>query len=531
MKTRRMFLIALCGAAMLIGASSCKKEKQENENGETMTIKASLSSADNNSKTHLDGKKVMWDTGDAFKLFTAEGTAGTKFSLTRIDGQDGKVAYFEGKHPGDAPYYACYPFNNVSCTAEGKFTFSIPQVQNDSPETVSGNSNAGPMVGYMEKPSGALVFKNVMSWLKVGLIGDVTIKRVTLTDNDGKPLNGTLTVSDITVGDDGTITGFKTAMTGGSNQLEIVSNEGFPLDASRYTYFWFQVPEGSLERLKLAAYTSTANDASDVLNLEEKQISGGINGNTILTAEVQKMVLPPGVLPGLYTVDLGADGRFGTDDDRKVFFSQSNLYWDGNSFNFETNQWDFPDDWYSNHVGFFFWSKTASVAYAKTYSDSGRTEDDIFFTNEEEETPNPAFHVNGETGQNQWRVLSADEWYCLLRGRTPAATGANNYKTLTISGTANTVKGVVILPDKSTTPLSNIKETDDLAKYNAVFFPATGARSYNLSMMTPDNGQCWASSPDGSEKACYSRFWPNDVSTLGATRQFGFSIRLVRDAK
>ena len=31
MKTRRMFLIALCGVAMLIGTSSCKKEKQENE--------------------------------------------------------------------------------------------------------------------------------------------------------------------------------------------------------------------------------------------------------------------------------------------------------------------------------------------------------------------------------------------------------------------------------------------------------------------------------------------------------------------
>ncbi len=531
MKKVRMFLIALCGVAILIGTSSCKKEKQENENGETMVIKASLGSADNNSKTHLEGKKVMWDMGDAFKLFPAGSTEGSRFALKRIE-EGGTVAYFEGKHPGDAPYYACYPFNSVSCTSAGStFTFSLPQVQNGSP-TGSGNTNAGPMIGYMEEPSGSLVFQNAMSWLKVGLIGDVTIKRVTLTDIDEKPLNGTLTVSDITVGDDGTITSFKTAMSGGTNQLEIVSNEGFRLDASQYTYFWFQVPVGSLENLKLAAYTSTANDASDVLNLEEKQIAGGINENTILTAEVQKMVLPPGVLPGLYTVDKGPDGQFGTDDDRKVFFSQSNLYWDGNSFNFEPNQWDFPTSWISDHVGFFFWSKTESVVYANTYSDDGRTMNDIFFTNKEEETPNPDFHVNGETGQNQWRVLSESEWNVLVRGRIPETTQAN-YKTLTISGTANTVNGIVILPDNSTTPLDAITETDDLAKYNAVFFPATGCR-HNGIMESLQDGQCWASTPSSTSAndAIYMRFRKDyKADVTGASRRFGFSIRLVRDAK
>lgn len=461
--------------------------------------------------------------GDAFRLFPIGGKDGTKFILKSIDEQDGKVAYFEGKHPGDAPYYACYP-NDVdilSCNQAGEFKFAIPQKQSE-------NTNAGPMVGFMEKPSGSLVFQNAMSWLKVGLIGDVTIKRVTLTDNDGKPLHGTLTVT-CNVDNTDRFT-FTTAMTGGTNQLEIVSNEGFPLDASQYTYFWFQVPAGSLERLKLAAYTSTANGANDVLNLEEKQIAGGINGNTILTAEVQKMILPPGVLPGLYTVDLGPDEQFGTDDDRKVFFSQSNLYWDGNSFNFETNQWDFPTSWVNNHVGFFFWSKTESVAYASTYSDSGRSADDIFFTNATETTPNENFHVNGETGQNQWRVLSLDEWKVLFEGRIPGATAAN-YKTLTISRTANEVSGVVLLPDNSTASLGDITETDHLAKYNAVFFPATGNTVNGGSLVNPQYGQCWASSPDGIDQGCYARFWTTGVGALGCNRYFGLSIRLVRDAK
>lgn len=289
MKTRRMFLIALCGIAMLIGASSCKKEKQENENGETMTIKASLGSADNNSKTHLDGKKVMWDMGDAFKLFRTVSTEGTKFSLTRIDETDGKVAYFEGWHPGDAPYYACYPFNNVSCTAEGTFTFSIPQVQNDSPETVSGNSNAGPMVGYMENASGPLVFHNVMSWLKVGLKGNATITRIVLTDMDGKKLNGTLTVT--CSGNKADNFSFTTAMSNdeGTSQLVYPVN-GIVLSEETATDFYFLVPAHSLAKAKLEVYNSDEEDATPILSKDNLTIDvgsePGVPENAILTATV-----------------------------------------------------------------------------------------------------------------------------------------------------------------------------------------------------------------------------------------------------
>ena len=538
MKTQRMILAALCGVAMLIGTSSCKKEKQENENeGEMMRIEVSVGGTDGNTKTHLvhDGNKykVAWDTWDAFNLFPIDKNNGSSFRFSELtEGSDGTTAIFEGHHPGNAPYYGCYPSGKVSCESPGVYKFTIDETQAGIPETVgvqTATANAGPMVGYMKDDESGLVFQNAMSWLKVGLIGDVTIKRVTLTDNDGKPLHGTLTV---TCRNERGFS-FETSMSGSgetANRLEIVSNVGYKLHPSQYTYFWFQVPTGSLERLKLAAYTSTANGANDVLNLEEKQIAGGINGNTILTAEVQKMVLPPGVLPGLYTVDLGPDGQFGTDDDRKVFFSQSNLYWNGNSFNFETNQWDYPTSWVSNHVGFFFWSKTESVAYASTYSDSGRSADDIFFTNATETTPNENFHVNGETGQNQWRVLSESEWNILFTGRIPGATAAN-YKTLTISRTANTVSGIVLLPDNSTASLGDITETDHLAKYNAVFFPATGNTVNGGSLVNPQYGQCWASSPDGIDQGCYARFWTTGVGALGCKRYFGLSIRLVRDAK
>ena len=285
MKTRRMFLIALCGVAMLIGASSCKKEKQENENGETMTIKASLGSADNNTKTHLDGKKVMWDMGDAFKLFPAEGTAGTKFSLTRIE-QEGNVGYFEGKHPGDAPYYACYPFNNVSCKSADEtksvFEFKIPESQSDV-------TNAGPMVGFMEKASGSLVFQNAMSWLNVSLKGNAAITRIVLTDMDGKKLNGTLTVT--CSGNKADNFSFTTAMSNdkGTSQLVYPVN-GIVLSEEKATDFYFLVPVHSLANAKLEVYNSDEEGATPILSKDGLTInvgSGpGVPENAILTATV-----------------------------------------------------------------------------------------------------------------------------------------------------------------------------------------------------------------------------------------------------
>lgn len=281
-----MFLIALCGIAMLIGASSCKKEKQENENGETMTIKASLGSADNNSKTHLDGKKVMWDMGDAFKLFRTVSTEGTKFSLTRIDETDGKVAYFEGTHPGDAPYYACYPNDKVTCKSAGEtesvFEFEIPESQSDV-------TNAGPMVGFMEKASGFLVFQNAMSWLNVSLKGNATITRIVLTDKDGKKLNGTLTVT--CSGNKADNFSFTTAMSNdkGTSQLVYPVN-GIVLSEETATDFYFLVPVHSLANAKLDVYNSDEEDAAPILSKDDLTINvgsePGVPENAILTATV-----------------------------------------------------------------------------------------------------------------------------------------------------------------------------------------------------------------------------------------------------
>lgn len=279
MKTRRMFLFAMCGMAMLIGTSSCKKDEKENI-GEEMRIEAALKDANGNAKTYLDGKKVVWNNGDAFMLFREEGTTGHNFQFQQITGDEGRKAAFVGTKPGNAPYYAGYPSADLSCSQAGVFNFNIPQLQSE-------NTNAGPMVGCMGVNDNLLTFRNAMSWLKVGLKGsnDVAITRITLKDNN-EDLYGTLTVS--CSGNESSNFSFSTTMTNGGDELENIPNPAAQLDPDEFTYFWFLVPANSLKSLKLTAYTGV-NGNVKVLELNETishENVPGINGNTILTANV-----------------------------------------------------------------------------------------------------------------------------------------------------------------------------------------------------------------------------------------------------
>ena len=540
MKTRRMFLVALCGVAMLIGASSCKKEKQENENGETMTIKASLGSAGNNSKTHLDGGTVKWDMGDAFKLFPAEGTAGTKFSLTRIDEQDGKVAYFEGKHPGGEHFYACYPFNKVSCTTARTFTFSIPQLQNGSPETVSDNTNAGPMVGYMENVSGSLTFQNAMSWLKVGLKGNVVIKRVVLTDNTLSPannkLNGTLTVTCSV--DEGGVFSFTSEMdrNTGTNQLVIVSNDGVQLDGTNPTYFWFQVPAGSLASLNLSAYLDVEG-TKNVLNLNKTITHGesvpGIGVNTILTANVNSPVIE-GALPGLFTVGVDAEGN-----PRKVYFSKGNLQYIGSA---PIPYWKFADS-QEEYFG------------ATQSGDSETINRDLFGWGDLTGHNTSGDYRVDYSWTDDWGSLMGDGWRTLTMGCTESAnklsgSGEWDYliNTREVNGgtgightcvltTINGVCGLLIFHDDYTGSTTGITAIPD----GCVFLPAAGDRTFEGSSDTTpytkvqhlgERGYYWSSTlfKVGFYSANVLSFL--NTGTLSFTHGVfsqGFSVRLVKD--
>ncbi|MCQ2308164.1 MAG: hypothetical protein MJ000_11490 [Bacteroidales bacterium] len=228
---------------------------------------------------------------------------------------------------------------------------------------------------------------------------------------------------------------------------------------------------------------------------------------------------------------VGMDG----DTPRTVEFAPGNLWYgkaDGEekaAFHFEKNQWDysvgeeifFGFNWDASHVSHFFWSATASVAYAEDYSDDDASSSDVFFTNTE------SFQVDGEAG---WRTLSNAEWEYLLGTANPSranATSLRAWKELD----DGTHKGLVILPDGTkASVMSSITSTADLATSGAVFLPAAGDRNGTYMNNVGSNGTYWSSSFDSSQPswAYFMDFNSDGCISDGFYRESGFAVRLVR---
>ena len=220
--------------------------------------------------------------------------------------------------------------------------------------------------------------------------------------------------------------------------------------------------------------------------------------------------------------------KFSVGENTTVEFSPGNLYWDGSAFKFEANQWDFSVGewnestqnyyWDASHVSHFYWSKMASVAYAASYSESGTTTSDVFFTNGQ------SFQVAGEMA-GTWRTLSGAEWDYLLKTRDNASS-LRTWKDL-----GNNVKGLVILPDGTdASVMSSITSTADLETYGAVFLPASGYRSGTDVKYVGSNGDYWSGTPrvGNVDRAHYLHLTSGDAFTGLGNRWVGYAVRLVR---
>lgn len=77
----------------------------------------------------------------------------------------------------------------------------------------------------------------------------------------------------------------------------------------------------------------------------------------------------PNLLPGVFSVG----------PNKKVQFTKSNLFWNGNNWRFESNQMNFPVEWNPSHVGHFYWTATAQDSYAESYPFGKTTQNDHLF--------------------------------------------------------------------------------------------------------------------------------------------------------
>ena len=235
---------------------------------------------------------------------------------------------------------------------------------------------------------------------------------------------------------------------------------------------------------------------------------------------------PEGATNGWFTINSNGD---------KVFFSKGNLQYNATTggFSFAEHQWDTigTNNRLNGTMDLFSWgtgrtpnSSTAST----TFYDWGA---------------NPI--SNGGNQANQWRTLTAAEWYYLFMNRSTNLFGL---------GTVNGVKGLILLPDQwngtgfnpgiksfyNSNQYIGAKWTDntytavqwaEMEAQGAVFLPVTGQRNGHSVTSTESfgGGVYWTSSATGGNTAGMVYFTESDIRPSGQWHSYyGYAVRLVQ---
>lgn len=238
-------------------------------------------------------------------------------------------------------------------------------------------------------------------------------------------------------------------------------------------------------------------------------------------------------------------GTFSVSAGKTVTFSQGNLYWNGNKWRFEDNQYDFPITWDPNHIGHFAWINDEVKAVSGTWDKSWAKERTSLFTNDpvDSQSPNSDFQVYEARGK--YRTLSTKEWNYLLNERKVNGGTGEGYTYQNVFDTeieGRKVFGIFVFPD-GFTKQSNWKTVyttwDAINAAGIVFLPAAGFREGTEMYVNPfiqDLGYYWTSSLNQTPKNPESLYFDTVVEDRklsfehNAATDDAQSIRLVADS-
>lgn len=152
------------------------------ENGATAVV---------STKTTLNEKgSVSWAIGDKLKLIYEDGSDFTTEALTEADLKDGgNTATFKATVPaGKALKWAVYPDGIETSLTDGKFSVTVPQVQDGTFE------HASIEAGEIGKDN-SIALKNVCALLKFKVADANTNAAKVFIGGNGAPLNGKVNIS------------------------------------------------------------------------------------------------------------------------------------------------------------------------------------------------------------------------------------------------------------------------------------------------------------------------------------------------
>ena len=183
-----------------IAAVSCAKEinpdvviENESVSLQTMTFSA-VAEEDIQSKAALEGRSIVWKSGDAISVF--DGTGNRKFETS----DSGVSASFTGEADANANgYYAMYPYQegatfhkeetqlNSSVTTANYISATVPSVQ-----TATAGSFDPDAFFAVAKPdeSGTFCFQNLLGLIQFRLADAANVTSVTISGNNSESLTG-----------------------------------------------------------------------------------------------------------------------------------------------------------------------------------------------------------------------------------------------------------------------------------------------------------------------------------------------------
>lgn len=156
---------------------------QENEGTAEISTKTTIT---------IDGTtgSVSWAAGDKLKLVCEDGTDFITDALTETDIKEDGTATFKATNvpAGKTLKWAVYPSDIETSLTDGKFSVTVPQVQNGQFE------HASIEVGEIRE-NNSIALKNVCALLKFKVADANTTAAKVFIGGNGAPLNGTATIT------------------------------------------------------------------------------------------------------------------------------------------------------------------------------------------------------------------------------------------------------------------------------------------------------------------------------------------------
>ena len=500
LKKSIMCLAAL--AVVALGATSCKKDVNNEENG--MQFRAIMETG--SAKTELSGTNVNWIDGDEVMIY---GTEQSGVYTATPDAENATAATLTkvGQPAQGTPYTAIYP----ASAAVNATTVTLPAVQ----QSVDGNlANTFPM--FAQSESATLNFMNLCGVLKIHLQQEgATVSRISVTANS--EINGNFSVDN---------SGEAPAIAyveGGNFTTTLICSE--PQDITNGKDFYIYMPAGEYSGLKVmimnAGYGVEKNaPANATITIERSKYStlSFVNVNMPIPPDndhqwglysvsaTQQVWIAPGNLQfkkvGNYT---GADEqtyqgtwRFAEHQYDFCGVSSGNNSLPGNvdggdNYN-TTGKWYDLFSWGTSGYNGMSRRPGNSYYYYRNYSTN--------YINTLEDFAGTYYDWGVYCIGDGWRTFTRAECNYLFTGNV--GNRSSKHAGATVCG----VHGHLLIPDiwngpnyntgdSYTTNVLNAEQWAVMESYGATFLPVTNTMSGGTMYLEPDAGWYWTTTANG----------------------------------